>query len=551
MRGYLNALRRRWRIVVLVLALSTGLALAYSLSTQPQYVSSADVLIEPSGADIQAGTGTKVDSDEMLTQAQVVTSAPVARLVKQQLSLSTTPRLADLVTVQTVGTSRILRISALDTSPERAARTANAVASAYLQYRQDESLGSYQQAKKRLAKEQTNAEEQLAKIDARLKRASRADAVPLQAERRALITSLAQISQQADGLSQYLTAAAAGGELLEQAAPARRPISPQTTLNVILGALIGMVLGVGAALLRDRFDDRVHDEETVRQSLGAVMVGRIPQWSERAHRDRLVSLSDPHAPATEEYRRLGVNVRFMLAPREHEQGALLLTTSGKPREGKTVTSCNLAVALANLGLRVVIVDADLRQASVATRFGLGDPPGLSDLLVGDASTFDHLIDVGVDNLQVLAAGTPPPNPAALLSSARLGMVLSELSAKADLVILDGPPVLNLADALELANRADIVLVVARAGMSRRREMVAVKEALRHVEADSVGVVYNGVGDAGRPAYTYGSRARATGADGGEIEIAPGLGEWKEQADRSSPTRFIRHVRWRGRPRGRR
>lgn len=506
MRAYLVALRRRWRTVLVVFALCTSLALAYSLFTQPEYVSSADVLVAPSSADIRAGAGTKVESDEMATQTQVVTSSPVARLVQEQLNLDTPPRLNDLVTVQAVGTSRILRISALDTSAERAARTANAVAAAYLQFRQQESLGSYQQAKKRLTKEQTNAEERLVEIQTELDKASRKEAIPLQAERRALITSLAQISQQVDDLSEYLTAATAGGELLREAKPAGRPTSPQTALNLVLGALMGLVLGVGAGLLRDRFDDRVHDEETIRDALGAVLLGRVPQWSERTHRDRLVALVDPHAPATEEYRRLGVNVRFMLAPREHELGALLLTTSGRPREGKTVTSCNLAVALANLGLRVVIVDADLRSGSVATRFGLGDPPGLSDLLVGDDSPFDRLIDVGVDNLQVLPSGTRPPNPAALLSSARLGMVLSDLSAKADIVIVDGPPVLNLADALELANRADVVLVVAREGVSRRREMVAVKEALGHVEADSVGVVYNGVGDAGRRAYPYGSLA---------------------------------------------
>lgn len=531
LRDHLLALRRRWRIVLLVLVFTCLLALGYSLAATPQYVSSADVLVEPSGADIEAGTGTKISSDEIATQTQVVTSLPVARLVEQQEALSATPDLTGLVTVQAVGTSRILRITAQDTSAERAASTANTVAAAYLQFRQTDSLERYEQARKRLVKEQTNAERRLDEVNTLLKGSRRGD-VDLQSERRTLTLTLTQIAGQIDTLSESLTSSAAGGELLKQAKPAKVQTSPQTTLNVILGALFGLVLGIGTAILRDRFDDVVHDEESVRQALESTVVGKIPHWSERAYRDRLVTLVDPHAVASEEYQRLGVNVRFMLAPDRHDSGAVILTTSSQEGEGKTVTSCNLAVALARLGLRVILVDADFRRASVAPRFGLGDPPGLSDLLAGDDDTASYLIGIGVDGLQVLPAGTHPPNPAALLSSARLRIVLSELATEADLVIVDSPPVLTVADSLELANVADMVLVVTRDRMSRRRQLVAVKEALRHATVRSIGVVCNDLGDSGRAKYSYAPRERDEAWSANDAEDPPADVEPLDQPGRS-------------------
>jgi len=440
-----------------------------------------------------------------------VTSRPVAQTVRERLSLPETPDLSELVTVQAVGTSRILRITARDTDPNRAARTANTVANGYLKFRQEDSMGRYERASERLAEEQAEIESRLEAIDSQLGR-NQGKQVDLEAERRTLLIQLAQIMAQMDDLNDSLTSATAGGELVRAADPPTTPVSPRPGLNIFLGLLSGLLLGAGAALLRDRFDDIVHDEEAAQQALaGAVVLGRVPRWTEQPYRGRLVALLDPHAPATEEYQRLGVNVRFMLAPvrESRSTAAVVLTTSAQEGEGKTVTACNLAVAAARLGLRVVLLDADLRRASVAPRFGVGDPPGLSDMLAGGEFSDLYLIDVGVLNLRVLAAGTIPPNPAALLTSGRMQTVLSRLTADADLVVIDSPPVLIGADTLELANHADMVMVVARPGVSRRRQLASALESLRHVGVHAVGAVYNGLGDQSRRTYAYKPRERAT------------------------------------------
>jgi capsular exopolysaccharide synthesis family protein len=266
-----------------------------------------------------------------------------------------------------------------------------------------------------------------------------------------------------------------------------------------------LLLGGAGALLRDRFDDVVHDEAEVRRALGnAPLLGRIPRWPDQSHKGQLVTLRDSLAPASEEYQRLAVNVRFMLAPGRDSKspGAVVLSTSAQDGEGKTVTSCNLAVSAARLGLSVVLVDADLRRPAIAPRFGLQDPVGLSDLLMSDAAHESYLVDASVENLRILPAGTVPPNPVALLASVRMKKLLADLAQGADLVIVDSPPALTGADVLELVNHADMVMVVARDGVSRRRQLVSVTESLRHVAVSSVGLVYNGVADGGRSASVY-------------------------------------------------
>lgn len=530
---YLTALRRRWRMLLLVFVAVVLLAVGYSYSQTPQYLASADVLIEPASVDVAATGSTELSAEEVATQVQVVTSEPVAQLTANTLNLAAPPDLSDLVTVEALGTSRIVRITAQDSVAGEAARTANAVARSYLSFRESQSLGGFEQASASLSARQGEVQEELNVVEAELAKAVlRETTLKLQAERRSLLTHLGQLSTQIGQLQESLTASTAGGELLHAATPATTPISPRPVLTGALGALFGLMLGIAAAVLRERFDDVVYDEETVRKALGgAVVLGRIPRWSDNPrNRQRLISLVYPHARPTEGYQRLAVNVRFLLATvrKSRESAAVALVTSAQTTEGKTVTASNLAVAAARLGLRVTLVDADLRRAGAAARFGLGDPPGLSDLLASDDATETYTIDVGVENLRFLPAGTIPPNPAALLSSARMRMVLAELAADADLVILDSPPLTAVADTLELAILADLVLVVAREGVSRRRDLVAVTESLRHVGSVSVGAVYNGVDEGGRKAKTpyYESRERA------------GTHEWGETTDLVAPARFV-------------
>lgn len=501
---YLRALRRRWFLVGFTTLFLVGAVAGFSLFQTPRYAASAEVLIQPTFTGVTGPV--EVSEGELATQVQVVSSLPIAQAVAKELSMPETPNLANLISVEPVGSSRIVRITARDSNPKEAALLANAVAKAYVDYRHAETASLYEETAAKLSERQSAVEARIAEIDELLKD-DPDNAVELEAERRVLQTELGQLSSQIAQRGGGFGAPNGGGSLLQEATVPSRAVSPRPVLNSLLAGAFGLLLGCALALLRDRFDDAVRDEESARQAMGGVPVmGRIPQWDDEANRDRLITVLEPFAPATEAFQTLGVNLRFLLATRvgDERRGGVLLTTSAQPGEGKTVTSCNLAVAAGRIGMRVALLDADLRRGKVGERFGLGDARGLSDLLVKFDDPANYLVDVGIDNLRVLPAGTVPPNPTQMLGSGRLQTVLTHLANEFDLVILDSPPVLAVADSLELAARADQVIVVSRAKVSRRRMLSQTVESLRQVGVTAMGCVINGVpaGDASVSRYGY-------------------------------------------------
>lgn len=501
---YVRALRRRWFIVGFTTLFLVGVVAVFSLLQTPRYSASADVLIQPTFTGITGPA--EVTEGELATQVQVVSSLPVAEAVGKELGMDGTPNLAGMISVEPVGTSRIVRISARDEDPERATAVANAVAKAYVDYRRMETSNQYEETASQLSERQSTVEARLQEIDDLLADDPE-NAVELEAERRVLQTELGQLTSQIAQSQGGMSAPDGGGSLLQEATVPTQAVSPRPVFNAVLAAGFGLLLGVALALLRDRFDDAVRDEESARQALdGIPVLGRIPEWDDEANRDRLITVLEPFAPATEAFQTLGVNMRFLLATRvgEEGRGGILLTTSAQPGEGKTVTSCNLAVAACRIGMQVALVDADLRRGKVGERFGLGDARGLSDLLVRFDDPSNYLVDVSVENLRVLPAGTVPPNPTEMLGSNRLRTVLTHLAGEFDLVILDSPPVLAVADSLEVAARADQVIVVTRAKVSRRRMLSQTVESLRQVGVTSMGGVINGVpaGDASVSRYGY-------------------------------------------------
>ena len=186
-----------------------------------------------------------------------------------------------------------------------------------------------------------------------------------------------------------------------------------------------------------------------------------------------------------------------------------MLASAAPAEGKSSLAANLAVTAARAGTRVVLVDADLRNPTIAGLFGLDAQSGLSDLLIDAGDTADYLLESGVDNLVLLPAGSIPPNPAELLASPQAHALWSELRSLADLVVIDTPPLLRVADGLEVAAHVDAVIVVARYGTTRNHDLEAVSQRLAQIAGErSVGVVVNAEPSSKQEnayGYAYGQR----------------------------------------------
>jgi capsular exopolysaccharide synthesis family protein len=200
----------------------------------------------------------------------------------------------------------------------------------------------------------------------------------------------------------------------------------------------------------------------------------------------LITLSDPRSPAAEAYRTLRTNLYFSSLDQALET---LVVTSAAPGDGKSTTLSNLAVTMAQGEKRAILVDADLRQPSLHTYFGINNNLGLTTMAVDDDALADPpLVATAVDNLWLLPSGPLPPNPAEILGSRRMEEIIANLKSRADIVLFDAPPIIAVTDAAVLATKVDGVLLVIRAGKTRREHAARAKELLEKVNVRLVGAV---------------------------------------------------------------
>ncbi|CAI3346770.1 CpsD/CapB family tyrosine-protein kinase [Enterococcus cecorum] len=214
----------------------------------------------------------------------------------------------------------------------------------------------------------------------------------------------------------------------------------------------------------------------------------------------LITLLNPNSSISEQYRTVRTNLQFAVAG-DQPLRSMAVVSSG-PGEGKSTSSANLAVVFAQAGRRVLLVDADMRKATVHKIFGLSNEVGLSNLVSGQQSASSVIQPSGVDNLSVMTAGPTPPNPAELLNSHRMNVVIEELYQMFDLIVFDLPPVMTVADGLIMASKTDGTVVVIREGVTRKDSIIEAKNRLIQAKARILGVIYNGVEQMNESSYYY-------------------------------------------------
>jgi polysaccharide biosynthesis transport protein len=514
LQDHLAVLRRRWRLVAICLLLAVGAGLALSLSQTKMYRGTTSLLLQPQQTT-DDNTGVVMEPEEVATQADVISSVEVAERVVDQLDLDVDPQdLLDDISVTVVEDKRVVEVSALEPRRQLAADVANAFAEEYIAYQEEEATEAADAREEEYLDELASIDEEIDEIRDEMKTESGNDRQDLRLEEETLLTQKAQLQTQLQIVEASQAGPLPGGEVLLRAEPPSQPAEPQPIRAGVLGGVVGLLIGVGLAYVRDRLDDAVRDEQRLRSALGGrPILGSIP-GSEDESAGRVATLMAPQSPLSEAYRTLNASVRFLLAAnrerRDPDRGDVLLVTSAAPGEGKTSVSTNLAVAASRVGMRVIVVDADLRRPAVADRFGLDVPVGLSDLLAGGGPALPHLHEVGLDELRVLAVGSIPPNPAELLASPLMAGILNDLARHADLVIVDSAPVLRVADSLELIDQVDLLLLVARRKVSRMHSVSAAVDRIRQVGGNLAGCAFNDV-DTRESSYGYGYPAR-TDAD---------------------------------------
>jgi capsular exopolysaccharide synthesis family protein len=280
--------------------------------------------------------------------------------------------------------------------------------------------------------------------------------------------------------------------------PSDTPVTPRTKRNTALALVVGLLLGVATVFGRERYNNKIRDEDEVASVTNSPVLAAVPS-DDLLKKQGLIDFGSGATLAAEAYRKLRTNLSFTSVDYPSRR---IVVTSALAAEGKTTTAMNLAAALAETGKRVVLVDADLRRPQVNHRTGKMGDVGLTNYLKGDGQLTDLLQQSEVRGLQILASGPQPPNPAELLGSKKAGQGIENLSAMFDYVIIDSPPLLPVTDAAVLAQWADGVLLVARANQSRLPDIAAAIEQLDAVQAKLIGVVLTDMPTRGG-AYKYG------------------------------------------------
>lgn len=311
-------------------------------------------------------------------------------------------------------------------------------------------------------------------------------------------------------LAQNSAEAAIKVSVVKSASPSSTPSSPRPLLNIALGLILGLGLGVGIGIVRQIFDNTVKSEE----DLGDVPLLAAIGFDESANEKPLITQISRYHARTEAFRQLRTNIQYL---KTDLPSKVISFTSALPGEGKTSTATNLAISFAQSGLRVALIEGDMRRPKISEYLGVDKKSqGLSELLVSSSPLTDEMVSNSLirkegENIDLLPSGQIPTNPAELLDSVRFDELISIVRKDHDYIIIDCPPALPVADASIIATRVDGTVIVTKAGSTHINQFHGVRESILNVGSRIVGAVLNMIprtrsyGDYGyRYGYGYGS-----------------------------------------------
>ena len=276
--------------------------------------------------------------------------------------------------------------------------------------------------------------------------------------------------------------------IVQPATAPSTPSSPKWKLNILVGVVGGLILGVFAALLKDVLSKRIQDGDEIGEYIDAPIIGRIPEEELLAGTKPTV-VSEPGSPVAEDFRRVRTNLTFM-APVEGTNCRLIVVTSTGASEGKTTMSVNVAAALAENGAKVLLIDADLRHPSVAKKLDLDGSAGLTHVLSGQASVKDVVQRYWKPNLHIMPAGPKPPNASTLLNSPIMVELLNNAMEQYDYVLVDTAPMVVANDAVIFVRRGGSLIMVCRRDQTLKRDLREISEELTTLDLSTTGIIFN-------------------------------------------------------------
>jgi polysaccharide biosynthesis transport protein len=478
-QDYLRVLREQWLVVLLAVLIGLGGAAAAFFLRPPEYTAKLTLYVSSQGSNstTAAYQGAQLSQERVTSYVELVSSRRVSEDVIRRLQLTETPEdLLKQITASSALDSVLIDVSVVDPSPQRAAELASAVGVVF------------------------------SGLVDELERPVRPDATQ-------------EVSVR----------------VVQPAAVPTKPSSTGLPITLALGLLAGLAVGVGGALARNALDISVKSPDQLRHIADAPNLGNVAYDAQVTKRPLTVH-EDPQSPRAEAFRQLRTNLRFVDV--DHPRKVILVTSS-LPGEGKTTTVVNLAIALAQAGTRVLVIEADLRRPRVADLLGLERNVGLTSVLSGRIHVGQGIQRWGGGFFDVLASGPLPPNPSELLASRHMAELLRELREAYDVVLVDSPPLLPVTDAAAVAPATDGTILICRYKKTTRTQVDTAVSALRAVSAPVLGTVFTMVPSSGPRAYAqYNSYYRTEQPVRSVATAAPSAKATVQQAPVAPPARHV-------------
>lgn len=439
-RDYLRAVRRHWWLTVSAVLLGVGAGVGVTAMTPPEYAASVTFFVGTQTKGVSdAYQGGLFSQQRIKSYADLLTSDRLAQaVVGRESQARSASQLQAAITATPVPDTVLLQATVTDRNRNRAVVLTRAVADAFVD----------------------------------------------------LVQTL---ETPPGGSSPTVWVEVVAGPTL-----ADGPVAPQPVRNVGLGLAVGLLLGIGAAVLREVLDTSVKSASSLAELTGSPVLSSVPVDS-RARKDPLIVAGSAGSVRAEALRQLRTNLQFVNVD---EPARTLVVTSAVPGEGKSTTACNLAIVFAEAGKRVVLVDADLRRPRLAEYLGVDGTVGVTNVLAGQATVDDALQEWGTSGVFVLPSGSVPPNPSELLGSRNMASLLESLRGGFDMVIVDTPPLLPVTDGALAATLVDGTVLVFRCGKTSAAQVRSASEALAAVDAKVLGSVLNMTPRKGEAGYAY-------------------------------------------------
>ena len=520
---YINIIRKWIWLIILATVLAAGSSLIASLLAVPVYRTTTTLIVSqiienpnPNSSDIYA-------SQQLAqTYVQLVTKQPILNATVQALGLRQDwASLRGQVSAYPIQGTQLMAVSVIDISPPRAKAIADEIARQLIlqspttpSSAQQERLTFIQNQLPELEKKIQQGNQRVAELDLQISTATSARQIQdIQDQQSSLQTQINQwqgtyatlLASLQQGRLNYIT-------VVEPAEVPSAPVSPRLSLNLALAIAVGLTLSIGAVLLLEYLDDTIRSPAEVRSLLNAPVLTAIGKIDGDDYATKLIAAREPRSPVTESYRALRTNLQF--SSLDNPIKTMVVTSAG-PSEGKSLTAANLAVVLAQTGMSVILVDADLRRPVVHKIFGLKNHTGLTTWLVGQSTEpmaltagagggrwlepavadkggplEPYIQNTDVPRLRVITSGSLPPNPAEVLGSARMHQFLEEIQQIADIVVLDSPPCVTVTDAVVLSRWVDGLILVLDQKNTSRQGIMRARENLQAVGAKILGAVIN-------------------------------------------------------------